>query len=99
MHRLPHPRRIPLNLPPVAKSWPLWCKLPRGQSQSKQYWYRHAPTSDGRFHVRQDEVVIGNDKPVKAGEMFTQPATLKEKVFCLTFTPPPAKPRWQPQFS
>jgi pectate disaccharide-lyase len=33
-------------------------------------------------------VVIGNDKPVKAGEMFTQPATLGEKNdFRLTFTP------------
>ena len=32
-----------------------------------------ARTSDGRITVRQDEVVIGQDKTVKA-EMFTQPA-------------------------
>ncbi len=36
-------------------------------------------SDDGDFTVRQDEVTIGMNKKVKAGEMFTQPATLKEK--------------------
>ena len=44
--------------------------------------------SDGRITVRQDEVVIGQDKTVKAGEMFTQPAVLKDKsTFEIRFTP------------
>ena len=57
-------------------------------SQSKAYILQARTNSDGRITVRQDEVVIGQDKTVKAGEMFTQPAVLKDKsTFEIRFTP------------
>ncbi|STR42876.1 pectate disaccharide-lyase [Klebsiella michiganensis] len=57
-------------------------------SQSKTYILQARTNSDGRITVRQDEVVIGQDKTVKAGEMFTQPAVLKDKsTFEIRFTP------------
>ena len=57
-------------------------------SQSKAYILQARTNSDGRITVRQDEVVIGQDTTVKAGEMFTQPAVLKDKsTFEIRFTP------------
>lgn len=57
-------------------------------SQSKAYILQARTNSDGRITVRQDEVVIGQDKTVKAGEMFTQPAVLKDtSTFEISFTP------------
>lgn len=58
------------------------------KSQSKEYLLQARTNSDGRITVRQDEVVIGQDKAVKAGEMYTQPAVLKDKsTFEISFTP------------
>ncbi|MGG7448452.1 right-handed parallel beta-helix repeat-containing protein [Kosakonia oryzendophytica] len=59
------------------------------QSISEKYTVQARANYDGLFTVRQNEVVIGNDKPVKAGEMYTLPTTLSgdTSAFVLTFTP------------
>ncbi len=46
------------------------------RSISEKYTVQARANYDGLFNVRQNEVVIGNDKAVKAGEMFSLPATL-----------------------
>lgn len=78
-----------LSAPYVAKSWPPVMQISSSaKSQSKNYILQARTNSDGRITVRQDEVVIGQDKEVKAGEMFTQPAVLKDKdTFEISFTP------------
>ena len=77
------------SAPYVAKSWPPVMQIASGtKSQSKEYLLQARTNSDGRITVRQDEVVIGQDKAVKAGEMYTQPAVLKDKsTFEISFTP------------
>lgn len=77
------------SAPYVAKGWPPVMQIASGTvSQSKAYILQARTNSDGRITVRQDEVVIGQDKTVKAGEMFTQPAVLKDKsTFEIRFTP------------
>ncbi len=77
------------SAPYIAKSWPPVMQIASGtKSQDKKYILQARTNSDGRITVRQDEVVIGQDKAVKAGEMFTQPAVLKDKsTFEVTFTP------------
>jgi pectate disaccharide-lyase len=87
------------SAPWQAKALPVVVQLASGsQSTSTQYLVQARANYDGVFSVWQNEVVIGNDKPVKAGEMYTLPATLGEKNdFRLTFTPTSTEnPRWQP---
>lgn len=81
--------------PFVAKSWPVVMQVASGsQSQAQDYTLQARTNYDGQFTVRQNEVVIGENKPVKAGEMFTLPATLKENnTFKITFTPTSGKDR------
>ena len=81
--------------PFVAKSWPVVMQVASGsKSLSQNYTLQARANYDGQFTVRQNEVVIGENKPVKAGEMFTQPATLKENnSFQITFTPTSGKER------
>ncbi|MCE9889510.1 right-handed parallel beta-helix repeat-containing protein [Kluyvera intermedia] len=81
--------------PFVAKSWPVVMQVASGsQSLTQNYTLQARANYDGQFTVRQNEVVIGENKPVKAGEMFTQPATLKEdNSFQITFTPTSGKDR------
>jgi len=58
------------------------------QSGSEKYLLQARANYDGSFSVRENEVVIGNEKPVKAGEMYTLPTRLKQSTtFALTFTP------------
>ena len=58
------------------------------KSLTDHYLVQARANYDGVFSVRQNEVVIGSDKPVKAGEMYVVPATLTESnAFSLTFTP------------
>lgn len=58
------------------------------KSTSEKYRVQARANSDGVFSVRQNEVVIGNDKAVKAGEMYSLPTTLTEtNAFNLSFTP------------
>ena len=81
--------------PFVAKSWPVVMQVTSGsKSLTPEYTLQARANYDGQFTVRQNEVVIGENKPVKAGEMFTQPATLKEKnTFQIVFTPTSGKER------
>ncbi|SQC31466.1 right-handed parallel beta-helix repeat-containing protein [Kluyvera cryocrescens] len=81
--------------PFVAKSWPVVMQVASGsKSLSQNYTLQARANYDGQFTVRQNEVVIGENKPVKAGEMFTQPATLKENnSFQIIFTPTSGKER------
>lgn len=75
--------------PYIAKTWPVVMQIASGAtSQSAEYILQARANYDGRFTVRQDEVIIGKDIAVKAGEMFTQPATLKDRnTFEVLFTP------------
>lgn len=62
------------------------------QSIGEAYIVQARANYDGLFSVRQNEVVIGNEKPVKAGEMYTLPTHLAaENTFALTFTPTSGK--------
>lgn len=75
--------------PFIAKSWPVVMQVASGsQSAGPNYSLQARANYDGLFSVRQNEVVIGENKPVKAGEMFTLPTTLKDNnSFQITFTP------------
>lgn len=79
--------------PFVAKSWPVVMQVASGsKSLTPDYIVQARANYDGQFTVRQNEVVIGENKPVKAGEMFTLPARLKESnTFQITFTPTSGK--------
>lgn len=58
------------------------------QSSGEKYTLQARANYDGMFSTRQDEVVIGNEKPVKAGEMYSLPTSLNgNTTFALTFTP------------
>jgi len=72
-----------------AKSLPAVVQLASaGKSATARYQVQARANDDGVFSVRQNEVVIGSDKSVKAGEMYSVPATLTESnAFSLTFTP------------
>lgn len=62
------------------------------QSIGEAYTVQARANYDGLFSLRQNEVVIGNEKPVKAGEMYTLPTQLSaENTFALTFTPTSGK--------
>lgn len=81
--------------PFVAKSWPVVMQVASGsKSLTPEYTLQARANYDGLFTVRHNELVIGENKAVKAGEMFTQPATLKESnTFQVTFTPTSGKDR------
>ncbi|MGF6270869.1 hypothetical protein ABIE17_003416 [Lelliottia nimipressuralis] len=72
-----------------AKAMPVVVQLnSAAKSTSEKYRVQARANSDGVFSVRQNEVVIGNDKAVKAGEMYSLPTTLTEtNAFNLSFTP------------
>lgn len=72
-----------------AKALPVVVQLnSAAKSTSEKYHVQARANSDGVFSVRQNEVVIGNDKAVKAGEMYSLPTTLTEtNAFNLSFTP------------
>ncbi|CAM7830392.1 Right-handed parallel beta-helix repeat-containing protein [Lelliottia nimipressuralis] len=72
-----------------AKTMPVVVQLnSAAKSTSEKYRVQARANSDGVFSVRQNEVVIGNDKAVKAGEMYFLPTTLTEtNAFNLSFTP------------
>ncbi|QLR45389.1 right-handed parallel beta-helix repeat-containing protein [Enterobacter sp. RHBSTW-00994] len=76
-----------------AKAIPVLVQLASAsKSTSAQYLVQARANYDGVFSVQQNEVVIGNDKSVNAGEMYTLPTTLNEKNnFRLTFTPTSTK--------
>jgi pectate disaccharide-lyase len=58
------------------------------QSTTAAYQVQARANVDGVFSLRQNEVVIGSDKPVKAGTMYTVATTLGENNdFSLLFTP------------
>ncbi|WP_433637933.1 right-handed parallel beta-helix repeat-containing protein [Kluyvera georgiana] len=84
-----------VSKPFVAKSWPVVMQVASGsKSLTPEYTLQARANYDGLFTVRHNEVVIGENKAVKAGEMFTQPATLKESnTFQVTFTPTSGKDR------
>ena len=81
--------------PFVAKSWPVVMQIASGsKSQTPTYTLQARANYDGQFTVRQNEVVIGENKAVKAGEMFTLPARLKDNnTFQISFTPTSGKDR------
>jgi hypothetical protein len=63
------------------------------KSLSKDYTLQARANGDGNFTVRHNEVVIGLDKAVKAGEMFTLPTQLHENNnFQIIWTPTNGKP-------
>ena len=72
-----------------AKALPVVVQLnSAAKSTSEKYQVQARANSDGVFSVRQNEVVIGNDKAVKAGEMYSLPTTMTEtNAFNLSFTP------------
>lgn len=72
-----------------AKALPVVVQLTSAsKSTSDKYLVQARANVDGVFSVRQNEVVVGNDKAVKAGEMYSLPTTLTENnAFNLSFTP------------
>ncbi|MEH0886996.1 right-handed parallel beta-helix repeat-containing protein [Enterobacter sp. UNJFSC 003] len=63
-------------------------RLSAEKSASARYRVQARANYDGVFNVRQNEVVIGSDKKVKAGEIYAVPATLMDNnAFSLSFTP------------
>lgn len=88
------PAQTMASKPFVAKSWPPVMQIASAQnSLSKNYTLQARANYDGAFNVRHNEVVIGLDKTVKAGEMFTLPVTLQDNnYFQLTFTPASGNP-------
>lgn len=63
------------------------------KSTTKAYQVQARANYDGVFSLRQNEVVIGNDKSVKAGEMYSVPTTLGDNnIFSMTFTPTSGDP-------
>jgi hypothetical protein len=79
--------------PYVAKAWPVVMQVASGNKSITEHYVVQARANyDGQFSVRQNEVVIGSDKPVKAGEMFTLPAKLQaQNSFKIVFTPTSGK--------
>ncbi|KEA50919.1 pectate lyase [Mangrovibacter sp. MFB070] len=73
----------------VAKPWPVVAQIASSdKSASNDYVVQARANYDGTWSVTQNEVVIGANKTVKAGEMMTQPASLANgNQFSLDFTP------------
>lgn len=87
------PAQTVASKPYAAKAWPVVMQLTSGnRSLSDSYTLQARANYDGLFSVRQQEVIIAADHPVKAGDMFTLPTTLKGKTdFEVTFTPDQGK--------
>lgn len=87
--------QIVASAPFVAKEWPVIMQIASPEkSTTGQYVIQARASYDGSFTVRQDEIVIGQDKAAAAGEPFTLPTTLKEtNRFTVTFTPAAGKDR------
>ena len=81
------------SAPFVPKAWPVVMQIASPQkSTTSDYIVQARANYDGNFTVRQDEVVIGQEKTAKAGEMFSLPTKLKEQnSFTITFTPTSGK--------
>ena len=79
--------------PYVAKAWPVVMQVASASKSTTEHYVVQARANyDGQFSVRQNEVVIGSDKPMKAGEMFTLPAKLQaQNSFKIVFTPTSGK--------
>lgn len=77
-----------------AKALPVVVQRASGDtSTTASYLVQARANYGGTFSLRQNEVVIGNDKQVKAGEMYAVPTTLAENnAFSLTFTPTSGDP-------
>ncbi|MGL4430699.1 MAG: right-handed parallel beta-helix repeat-containing protein [Silvania sp.] len=88
------------SAPWKAEPLPLLVQLASANnSPSADYLLQARANEDGTFNVRQNEVVIGNAKAVKAGEMYSLPTRLEQTShFALTFTPTQGEPVTQ-QFS
>lgn len=81
--------RTVASQPWQAKAQPVVVQLNSAdKSTQEQYLIQARANYDGVYSLRHNEVVIGNNKAVKAGEMYAVPATLRENNrFTLTFTP------------
>jgi hypothetical protein len=81
------------SAPFVPKAWPVVMQIASAlKSTTSNYVVQARANYDGNFTVRQDEVVISQEKSVKAGEMFSQPTQLNEQnSFTVTFTPSSGK--------
>lgn len=75
--------------PYVAKPWPVVMQLASPAiSTTTSYTVRARANYDGSFTVKQNEIAIGKPQQVRAGEFFSQPATLQENnQFTVTFAP------------
>ena len=82
------------STPWQAEPLPLLVQLASGNvSASGDYLLQARANEDGVFSVRQNEVVIGNVKAVKAGEMYTLPTRLEQtSTFTVAFTPSQGTP-------
>ncbi|MCE9977686.1 right-handed parallel beta-helix repeat-containing protein [Leclercia adecarboxylata] len=82
------------STPWQAEPLPLLVQLASGNvSASGDYLLQARANEDGVFSVRQNEVVIGNEKAVKAGEMYTLPTRLEQtSTFTVAFTPSQGTP-------
>ncbi len=89
------PAKTVTSAPFEAKEWPVKMQIASpGKSITSQYVVQARANYDGTFTVRQDEVVIGQNTPVKAGELLALPTALKEtNHFTVTFTPTAGKDR------
>ncbi|MRT13967.1 right-handed parallel beta-helix repeat-containing protein [Enterobacteriaceae bacterium RIT711] len=83
------------SVPFVPKAWPVVMQIASpAKSTTSEYVVQARANYDGNFTVRQDEVVIGQEKVAKAGEMFALPTTLKDQTrFTVIFTPTSGKDR------
>lgn len=79
--------------PFVTKSWPPVMQITSAnKSLIKDYTLQARANYDGTYTVRHNEVTIGLDKAVKAGEMFTLPAQLRDdNHFQIVYTPASGK--------
>ena len=82
------------STPWQAEPLPVVVQLASGNSSaSGDYLLQARANEDGVFSVRQNEVVIGNEKAVKAGGMYSLPARLEQtSTFTVAFTPSQATP-------
>lgn len=83
------PAHTVAQAPFIARPWPVVMQIASGsQSLSRDYIVQARANYDGTFTVRQNEVVIGENKSVKAGALFMLPTKLSaENRFTLRFTP------------
>ncbi len=77
-----------------AKPQPVVVQLTSSnKSPSAQYRVQARANVEGAFSIRQNEVVVGSDKNINAGEMYSLPTTLAAtNAFTLTFTPTRGEP-------